>query len=232
MATVSQLLKLAKSQVGYKEGKNNDNKYGKEYGMNHAAWCQILQWWLAKHVGLRDTVDFPHTASCPAALAWMRNHKRLFKSPKVGDWIFFKWTNNHTTEASHVGLVVKVDTVAKRVYTIEGNAGSASDRVIEKNYAMRYGCIVGYGRLPLERDEPDKEVCDVTVRILKQGMTGNDVKQLQTILYYGGYRGSMLKPDGNFGPRTLTAVKKFQKAKGLAQDGIVGDATWQALLAQ
>ena len=35
--------------------------------------------------------------------------------------------------------------------------------------------------------------------------------------------------DGDFGPKTEEAVKKFQKEHGLTQDGICGPKTWEAL---
>jgi peptidoglycan hydrolase-like protein with peptidoglycan-binding domain len=36
--------------------------------------------------------------------------------------------------------------------------------------------------------------------------------------------------DGDFGPTTQTAVEQFQSVRGLTVDGIVGPATWAALL--
>jgi murein L,D-transpeptidase YcbB/YkuD len=36
--------------------------------------------------------------------------------------------------------------------------------------------------------------------------------------------------DGDFGPKTETAVKAFQKRSGLEPDGVVGPLTWAALL--
>ncbi|MBV9915624.1 MAG: peptidoglycan-binding protein [Solirubrobacterales bacterium] len=42
--------------------------------------------------------------------------------------------------------------------------------------------------------------------------------------------GQPIPIDGNFGAETLTAVKRFQAAHGLLVDGLIGTATWRALL--
>ncbi|WP_079508737.1 L,D-transpeptidase family protein [Mesobacillus jeotgali] len=63
--------------------------------------------------------------------------------------------------------------------------------------------------------------------VLKKGMRGPEVKTLQQTLTNKGYNTKGI--DGVFGPATEAAVKKFQKAKKLKADGIVGPATKKAL---
>lgn len=58
---------------------------------------------------------------------------------------------------------------------------------------------------------------------LREGNTGTAVKWLQQEL--NRTIGAGLATDGNFGPRTLQAVKNFQTARGLAVDGNVGRMT-------
>ena len=58
---------------------------------------------------------------------------------------------------------------------------------------------------------------------LSPGATGPEVKNLQESLTALGYNPG--KPDGNYGPSTQAAVAEFQKANGLAADGVVGPAT-------
>jgi peptidoglycan hydrolase-like protein with peptidoglycan-binding domain len=62
---------------------------------------------------------------------------------------------------------------------------------------------------------------------LKPGDTGSQVKTLQRALTALGY--SPGTPDGDYGPSTTNAVARFQVAKGLNEDGIVGPATLAAL---
>jgi putative chitinase len=54
--------------------------------------------------------------------------------------------------------------------------------------------------------------------LLKNGSKGEEVKKLQQKLG--------VEPTGNFGPKTEAAIKAWQKANGLKDDGIVGDGTW------
>ena len=59
------------------------------------------------------------------------------------------------------------------------------------------------------------------MKVLKLGSKGKEVEDLQRYL--------KIKIDGDFGPKTETAVKKFQKDNKLTPDGIVGDKTWNAM---
>lgn len=60
--------------------------------------------------------------------------------------------------------------------------------------------------------------------VLKVGSEGADVKKLQEKLG--------VEAIGKFGPKTEAAVKAWQKANGLKDDGIVGPATWAKLFGE
>lgn len=61
---------------------------------------------------------------------------------------------------------------------------------------------------------------------LRKGDKGADVRTLQTLL---NKNGNSIAVDGDFGPATDKAVRKFQAEQGLTVDGIVGQKTWAAL---
>lgn len=63
--------------------------------------------------------------------------------------------------------------------------------------------------------------------VLKIGMKGPEVKKLQQVLTSKGY--STNGTDGIYGPATEAAVMKFQAAKKLKVDGVVGATTKKAL---
>lgn len=64
---------------------------------------------------------------------------------------------------------------------------------------------------------------------LKKGSDGTAVKCCQCMLICLGYSCGSYGADGDFGSKTYSAVKKFQKAESLDVDGIIGKNTAYAL---
>lgn len=62
---------------------------------------------------------------------------------------------------------------------------------------------------------------------LRTGDLGAEVEDLQRALARHGFSPGDI--DGSFGPATRAAVVRFQRAKGLEADGVVGANTWRAL---
>lgn len=65
------------------------------------------------------------------------------------------------------------------------------------------------------------------MRIMKKGMRGEDVRELQQMLNDAGF--DCGSADGVFGAKTETALKAFQSKHGLTVDGVCGQQTWTAL---
>lgn len=141
---------------GYKEAKADDTLFGKWYGMNHAAWCAMFVSYCFGQNGGSALVAASTPkgfASCHAATEWFKKHKAFFHAleAKPGDVVFMAFDGD-LSDADHVGIVVRNDTKAKKLYTIEGNttdpkkAGSQAqgDGVYEK--VRPYSLIVGIGR--------------------------------------------------------------------------------------
>lgn len=65
---------------------------------------------------------------------------------------------------------------------------------------------------------------------LKRNSRGQEVVRLQRLLNARLKMRAPLQIDGVFGPRTLAAVRAFQRLRGIAVDGIVGRVTWVHLI--
>lgn len=70
----------------------------------------------------------------------------------------------------------------------------------------------------------------VNMPIVKYGDVCYAVKVVQAILIANGFSCGVDGADSDFGSNTLLAVMRFQKARSLVPDGIVGNSVWKALL--
>lgn len=84
--------------------------------------------------------------------------------------------------------------------------------------------IVGLRQAIATRNISDESL---PAAVLKQGSSGEQVKQVQQKLKNWGYYFGAV--DGVYGPKTRSAVISFQKKNGLTADGIVGAKTLAAL---
>lgn len=68
---------------------------------------------------------------------------------------------------------------------------------------------------------------NTSMPMVREGARGPAVRELQSLLKSKGFNPG--PTDGIFGPKTKAAVLSFQRAQGIAVDGVVGPQTWGRL---
>lgn len=131
----------------------------------------------------------------------------------------------------------EVDTYVLRHYDVTGKQCPAQmagkDNAEWKEFKDQIKAALGGVKPAKTENKTEKakqEVCEVKLPVLRKGDEGNSVKALQSILIIAGYSCGGYGADGDFGNGTYKSVKEYQKANGLAVDGIVGNDTWTSLL--
>lgn len=140
----------------------------------------------------------------------------------------YSWTQNEfdalVSFAYNVGSINQLtangtrskDIIAKKILEYNKGGGKVLNGLVRRRKAEQEMFL-----------EPCKEASSNTIRVLKIGMKGQDVRELQEVLTLREY--SLGKVDGDFGNKTKQAVIAFQKDAGLDQDGEYGPKTRKAL---
>lgn len=233
------LIAWANSQIGYKEGANNYNKYAdtvqKLYGWKpqNEPWCDtfvdagfIECFGLALASKLTYQPIGKGSAACRYSAGFYSANEAFYNTPQAGDQIFFYYEGG----INHTGIVTAVS--GGLVYTAEGNT---SDMVAKRVYATGSSVIAGYGRpdwtaVITEKEEPKTEPTITGLPTLRRGDKGEVVRAAQFLLNGRKCSCGIWGADGDFGPGTEAAVLAFQRRNGLEADGIIGPATWAVLL--
>ena len=192
-------------------------KYGSKWIRHYVADCSGLFSWAFKQLG-----GYMYHGSNTMYLKYCDNKGELNKGARTDGGILkpgtavFVW-NGKTF--SHVGLYIGDGTVIEAANTL---AGVTTSKVSETKWS-RWGELTGvtFDGQP----DPGPE----TKPTLRKGDKGPYVTLAQTELIQRGYALPKYGADGDFGNETLAAVKAFQKDHGLTADGVIGQATWEAL---
>ncbi len=232
-----ELIDLAQSQVGYREGPNNYNKYADDpkviqlYGwcpQNQPWCCTFVNWCYLNAFGydFGSRLTYGGTAACDNSATLFKNHGAFVHAPEVGDQAFYFVGG----KINHTGTVVAV--AGSSFTTIEGNY---SDKVSEVHRNLGDADVAGFGRPcwaiveGASEQEPEAPKQDA---ILYKGMMKNaSVKAMQAMLMDLGYDLGKWKDDGDYGNDTFRAVAEFQEDHGLPVTGSVNQKTLDAIKA-
>lgn len=131
------------------------------------------------------------------------------------------------------------NTKAPAVLMEYGFMDSSTDApvILTDSYAkkMAYATMEGIAKAAGLRKKKTYDVfIAVEIPVLKKGAKGDAVKAMQILLIGHGYEleygGKTYNPDSSFGNATDKALRAYQEAHGLAQDGSCGPKTWSKLL--
>ena len=157
------VLKLAETQLGYRESSRNYvlsgdetkgyTRYGAWYGIPYGDWCAMF---VSFCLNYAEVEGIPLDCNCQHWIETLSSKKLdLYRTkdvydPRPGDLIFFDWTGDG--RANHVGLVKSLKKSENGIVltTLEGNS---SNRVKTNTYNINHKSILGYGMLPTQQVE-------------------------------------------------------------------------------
>lgn len=219
MATANDILTIARGEIGYREGHNNDSKYGAAYGMNFNPWCVMFIWWCFQRANAGKLFyGGNRTALCSTLYNY---HKGVGQSVslsalRAGDIVFFDFSGRKTA-TNHVGIVESV--TGSTVTTIEGNTSSGSggsqsngDGVYRR---QRRTSVISCAYRPAYDGAAQTPAADTRI---------DTVREVQQWL--NASCGAHLATDNIYGPETRRAlIRTLQQAVGTTIDGVVGPKT-------
>lgn len=122
MSSGLDIINIARQQIGYIEGPNNETVYGQWYGLPNESYCAMFVSWCFAQVGLSALVAAQTEkgfAYCPAGLTYFQKHGQIVPKGQArpGDLIFYDWSG--TGVAEHVGIIEAAS--MSGITTIEAN---------------------------------------------------------------------------------------------------------------
>lgn len=238
---IDAVISTANSQVGYREGENNWNKYAADLdplrvtngNMQNQPWCGMFTLWVFdkcfgvdKALAMLCSPKPTGIPLCSAGAGYFKSAGRWSNKPSLGAIVFFFVSGG----INHEGIVTAID--GDTITTVEGNS---SDMVSRRTYKIGSPQIAGYGipKWEVVTSGSNGTTTKPTVTglpMLQSGDKGEAVRAAQLLLIGRGFSCGTDGADGDFGYNTHNATINFQRENVLEIDGIIGQATWSKLL--
>ncbi len=228
--------------------------YAKDTGGARREAAAMLRWCGGKAFGLPVFLDMEESGvaalgkdACTAiALAWCEEMEKA--GYRAGIYANANWWRNYL-DASVIGGKYTVWCAAwsdsqpseketdlwqfgGEVNYLRSRAVAGVANVVDQNYLLNDSILTGEipPAAPAEEAPKGGNTVEITLNLLANGSQGEEVRNLQRLLVSRGYSVGSAGADGIFGSGTDSGVRAFQRAMGLAADGMVGKDTWTALL--
>jgi putative chitinase len=167
--------------------------------------------WLFSGKGLKQVTGRANTTAFGKTIGMTAEEAAAYLLTKKGalESALWFWGSRNLNEVADTGDQVRLTKI------INGGDIGLSDR--QQRYAKAMAALGG----KIDAVAPAAAPAAST-GVLRVGSTGYDVKRMQTAL--------RIPSDGQFGPGTEAALKKWQSANGLTPDGVAGPKTLAKLL--
>jgi putative chitinase len=167
--------------------------------------------WVFRGKGLKQVTGRSNTTAFGKTIRMTAEQAAEYLLTKKGalESALWFWGSRNLNEVADTGDQVRLTKI------INGGDIGLSDR--QARYAKAMAALGG----KIETSAPAAAPAAST-GVLRVGSTGHDVKRMQTAL--------RIPSDGQFGPGTEAALKKWQSANGLTPDGVAGPKTLAKLL--
>jgi putative chitinase len=167
--------------------------------------------WLFSGKGLKQVTGRANTTAFGKTVGMTAEEAAAYLLTKKGalESALWFWGSRNLNEVADTGDVVRLTKI------INGGDIGLADR--QARYAKAMAALGGKVSAPI-----NSQITDAVTQILRRGSKGDDVKRMQAKLG--------LAADGDFGPGTEAALRKWQSANGLTADGVAGPKTLSKLL--
>ncbi len=153
------IVSVAKTQIGYREGDNNDTKYGTWYGFPNQPWCAMFVSWCARQAEIPlDVLTNCAIAAPDSGYFNIRYFDGENYTPEHGDLFF-------TKTFSHVGIVDYVD--GENFYTVEGNTNDTGGDIGIGVFALKRTVADYYFGVPDYNYKSKNHTCNFAVYSLQ-----------------------------------------------------------------